>query len=68
MIKYTDWKKVAKYCEDTFGVQFDEEEGFFTCCECGEPLYYDDGREEETPWVCPICGINFETGENEGEE
>ena len=65
---YEEWCCVAEHCEEEYGIQYDREEDFFTCVECGEPIYFSDFGGKVDPWVCPICGINFETGENEGEE
>lgn len=64
-IEYAKWKEIALYCKETYGTEFNEEEGFFVCDECGEPLYLENWNGLENPWVCPSCGTNFKTGERE---
>lgn len=56
----TTWKKIASYCEDTYGVHVDWDEKFFECPECGEPIYQNDWYNSEfvnenEEWICPIC-------------
>jgi predicted RNA-binding Zn-ribbon protein involved in translation (DUF1610 family) len=65
---YKEWCAVAEHCEDTYGIQYDKEEEFFTCVECGEPIYFADYGDEVDPWVCPICGFNFLTAEMTDED
>lgn len=48
------WKKMAKYCEEEYGVFVDWEEHFFICPECGEPIYECDWEEDEL-YACPVC-------------
>ncbi len=53
----------ATYLEDTYGAQFDRDEGFVCCGECGEPLYSCDWSIEdyyreidgEYHMICPVC-------------
>lgn len=56
----TLWRKIAEYCEDTYGVHVDWDEKFFECPECGEPIYQADWVNgdfygEDGEWICPIC-------------
>lgn len=48
------WEKMAKYCEEEYGVFVDWEERFFICPECGEPIYECDWEEDELR-ACPVC-------------
>ena len=53
----------ATYLEKHYGVQFDREEGFVICPECGELLYscdwsieeYTRAIDDEPYLICPIC-------------
>ena len=56
-----EFRNLAKYCEETYGSHYDEDEAWFICPECGEPIYFDDWAAEETAdWsMCPICEINL---------
>ena len=51
--------KIAHYCEKTYGVQYDRDEKFFCCPECGEPLYKADWDDDEfiddIHINCPVC-------------
>lgn len=58
------------YVMDTFDSYTDEdsieeEDEFFTCPECGEPLYavdydYPEVWEGAAPWTyCPVCGYDW---------
>ena len=63
------WEKLAKYCEETFGIYVDWEERFFVCVECDEPIYEEDwsaGELLELGGCCPICGMSW-YGEEEDE-
>ena len=56
------WKQAAEYCEKVFGIQYDRDEGFFICPDCGEPIYNDDW-DNGSSWTwdaCPICECVFE--------
>ena len=55
------WDEAAKYCHDTYGSYVDEEERFFVCPECEEPLYESDYEDIETWGMCPVCDYNFKT-------
>lgn len=61
------WKLAAEYAEEVYGVQVDEEEEFFICPECGEPIYECDWTDSDFMF-CPICGFNIETTGYEEEE
>lgn len=56
-----NFKRFAEYLVETYGVLFDEEEGFVICPECGEPIYYCDYSSiwnytnENDLYICPIC-------------
>lgn len=67
-LTYKEWCCVAEYCEEEYGVQYDREEEFFTCVECGEPIYFSDFGGEIDLWTCPICGFDFKTGEMPDED
>ena len=56
------FKDVAKYCETVYGVQYDRDEEFFICPDCGEPIYRKDWEDHENWDECPICGFNFKEG------
>ena len=57
------WEQIFELVEDVYGVYTDEEEGFFYCPECDEPIYSCDWNEVKDFSTCPICGFNFATGE-----
>ena len=73
---YEEWRHVAKYCEEEYGIQYDREEDFFTCAECGEPIYFSDFNFSDfsgeidlwDAWTCPVCGFDFRTGEMPDED
>jgi len=48
------WEKIARYCEDEYGIFVDWEERFFICPECGEPIYECDWSADELH-ACPVC-------------
>ena len=52
------WEKNAKKVAEEYGAFVDWEERFYTCPECGEPVYECDWFEHEL-WLilCPICGF-----------
>ncbi len=56
-----EFRNLAKYCEKTYGSHYEEDEAWFICPECQEPIYFDDWTEEETHgWSdCPICETNL---------
>ena len=56
------WHEAGTYCEETYGMTMNTKEGYFVCCECGEPIFEDDWREHDDWDVCPICGFNFWEG------
>ena len=65
------FERIAKHCEKVYGINYDREERFFECPECGEPIYEDDWDEADfclTPWNnfpkkqhyhCPICEMHI---------
>ena len=66
--KTTKFDCFASKIESIYGSQYDREEGFVCCPECGEPIYdcdwsfkeytifLEDGRYQ---FVCPICGTEL---------
>lgn len=56
------WEEIAEKVAEDFGVMVDDEDRFFICPECGEPIYEDDWKESDClgadgeAWYCPICG------------
>lgn len=68
------FKNIADYCGETYGIQVDEEEGFFCCVECGEPIYRCDwGIDDFFPdgpgssACCPVCEAVLYNAFEEGE-
>ena len=60
---YEKWCYVAELCEEEYGVQYDREEDFFICPECGESLYFIDWKNDidfSEDIFCPICDFYFE--------
>lgn len=61
------FEKLATHCEKIYGINYDHEEEFFECPECGELIYKDDWDDIDfcfAPWNnfpkkqhyrCPIC-------------
>lgn len=60
------WDRISKYCARTYGVQVDNDDEFFICPECGEPIYKCDWRDSDyflghiyplgkAVWHCPVC-------------
>ena len=68
MTNFSKFKEAALYCEETYGTFIDLEEEFFNCPECGEPILYEDWYNLTNYWHCPICGIDFTTGEYDNKE
>lgn len=56
------WLEAGAYCEETYGMTLDTNEGYFVCPECGEPIDEADWHEHDEWDVCPICGFNFLEG------
>ena len=55
-----NWERMAHLIEMNYGGYVDWDEGFFTCPECGEPIYQDDWEnydliDGEENFICPIC-------------
>ena len=61
------WELAAEYAEEVYGIQVDEEEEFFICPDCGEPIYKCDWTDSDF-MICPICDFNIETSGYEYEE
>lgn len=58
------WRINADVVEKDYGSYVDREEEFYTCPECGEPVYACDWDDEELcDVICPICGFNEESEE-----
>lgn len=60
------FNKYAKFLEETYGVQYDKEERFVICPECGEPLYECDWEPQtfeivDGNWYCPVCDQYYDT-------
>ena len=51
-----NWKNIAHYLEDEYGIFVDWDEEFFICPECGEPIYECDWQGDELG-ACPVCGF-----------
>jgi len=52
----TQWERNALEVETAYGQYVDWEERFYTCPECGEPIYECDWTEDElTNTLCPVC-------------
>lgn len=70
-IKECLFKQWAEYVNQTYGTQYDTEEMFFVCPDCGEPLYLCDMNTDDFFYngICPVCGVYFdENGNDEDEE
>ena len=53
------WYEAAEFCEKTYGIYVDLDEGFFICPECAEPIYECDWENHD--WAtCPICEFEFQ--------
>lgn len=56
------WLEAAEYCEEVYGVFvcYDEEEEnrYFICPECGEPLLACDWEDHDFD-TCPICEFEW---------
>lgn len=60
------WTINAEIVSEIYGGYVDWDEGFYTCPECGEPIYNEDWSPAELKGcICPICG--FVEGEEEEE-
>ena len=55
------WEQAVEYLQNTMNVYVDEEEGFFVCPECDEPIYKCDWEDHPDFIICPICEFNYET-------
>ena len=56
--KIYEWFDLAELCEENYGIQVDYEEKFFICCDCGEPIYFEDWKNDKhfLKGQCPVCG------------
>ncbi len=52
------WERVARQCQEDYGVHIDWEERFFECPECGEPIYECDWYADELD-ICPVCEFEW---------
>lgn len=57
--------RLGKYCEKTYGVPYvnTEDDCYFICPECDEPLLAEDWSDEElingNDACCPVCGYKL---------
>jgi len=55
--------RLCTAADEEYGMCIDREEGWFTCPECGEPVYLCDWKDEdfntEEGFGCPICGFTM---------
>ena len=55
------FRQFAEMIEDDFGIQYDREENFYICPECGDPIYFCDLiSNPDHNWYtceCPVCGF-----------
>lgn len=58
-MKICSWERAKELCEEDYGTYVDEEEGFFICPECGEPIYKCDWEEYKDWNICPICNFDY---------
>lgn len=59
-MKIENWRDAANYCEKVFDVQVDyDEDKFFICPTCGEPIYEEDWKDHDDWHCCPICEKYF---------
>jgi hypothetical protein len=68
---YSDFLKEAKYCFENYGSCYicERDKDYkeiiigFICPSCGEPIHYEDYKDEEwedEPWsYCPVCDAIF---------
>ena len=60
-IKLKLFTQFAEMIEDDFGMQYDREENFYICPECGDPIYFCDLlNNPDHNWFtfeCPVCGF-----------
>jgi predicted RNA-binding Zn-ribbon protein involved in translation (DUF1610 family) len=65
--KRDPWIEAALFCHRVYGAEWNDEDNFFICPECGEPIYHEDYNLEleGIMMCCPICGFDW-YGEAEG--
>ena len=51
------WEEIAEKVAEDFGVMVDDEDRFFVCPECGEPIYEDDWKESDCLGITVKLGI-----------
>lgn len=61
MEERSNWELFVNYMAVDCGMQYDEEENFVRCSECGEPIYKEDF--DLTVASCPCCTYNILTEE-----
>ncbi len=49
------FSKLGRKLEDLYGIYYDEEEAYFICPFCDEPIYKDDWSKDELKKKCPVC-------------
>ena len=68
IILFKEFEVMAQYLEEEYGMQYDRDEQFVICPECGEPIYKCDWEmeeynritdEDELIMFCPICEYEF---------
>lgn len=62
------WEATAEIACDVYGSFIDEEEQFFICPQCGEPIYLVDLPSNWTGFYCPVCEIEIMEEDEEEEE
>lgn len=56
-----NWYDITEYCEKTYGVRvsYEENEEYFVCPICDEPIYKSDWENDEDclleRGICPVC-------------
>ena len=63
--KFELFTQFAEMIEDDFGMQYDREENFYICPECGDPIYFCDLiSNPDYNWYtyeCPVCGFRSDS-------
>ena len=54
------WEYVARKVQKEYGAYVDWDERFYTCPECGEPIYEADQEDADFMYpedivICPVC-------------
>lgn len=55
-----NWLEAAMFCERVYGVFvcYDEDDRYFICPECGEPILEEDWLDIELD-MCPVCEFEW---------